>query len=95
MPFNHHDLLIERNIQKIRLIGRHCEINYTGKLFIGMIRNETKNTWEIMTEKGPKTIPKDQSKLRIVINNQLYEINGDQMKGRQEDRIKRMRKRKW
>lgn len=91
----HNNPSIERNILKIRLIGQQCEINYAGKLFSGWIRNETKNTWQIMTQKGPKIIPKDQSILRISINEQLYEINGIQLKGRYEDRIKRMRKRKW
>ncbi len=95
MPFKRSNPSLERNILKIRLIGQQCEINYAGKLFSGKIRNETKNTWQIMTIKGLKIIPKDQSLLRIAINNQVYEINGIQMKGRYEDRIKRMRKRKW
>jgi len=95
MPFKRNNPSLERNILKIRLIGQQCEINYSGKLFSGKIRNETKNTWQIMTIKGLKIIPKDQSLLRIAINNQVYEINGIQMKGRYEDRIKRMRKRKW
>ena len=85
----------EKNLLKIRLIGRQCEINYSGKNFSGKIENETRNTWKIMTENGLKIIPKDQSKLRITINNELYELNGNQMKGRHEDRIKRRRKRKW
>lgn len=95
MSQTHRKISIERNLLKIRLINQHCEIKYSGKLFSGQIRNETKNTWELMTEKGLKRIPKDQSKLQITINNQSYEINGNQMKGRHEDRIKRMRKRKW
>ena len=95
MPQNRHEVSLERNLLRIRLVNRQCEIEYSGKVFSGQIRNETKNTWEIMTNKGLKIIPKDQSKLRITINNQSYEINGNQMKGRHEDRIKRMRKRKW
>ncbi|MFX0122936.1 MAG: ribonuclease P protein subunit [Candidatus Hodarchaeota archaeon] len=95
MSQNRHEISIERNLLRIRLINQHCEVKYSGQVFSGQIRNETKNTWEIMTIKGLKTIPKDQSKLRITINDKLYEINGNQMKGRHEDRIKRMRKRKW
>ncbi len=95
MSHNRHEVSSERNLLRIRLINRHCEIKYSGKVFSGEIRNETKNTWEIRTSTGLKMIPKDQSKLRITINNQSYEINGKQMKGRHEDRIKRMRKRKW
>ncbi|UCG04397.1 MAG: ribonuclease P protein subunit [Candidatus Heimdallarchaeota archaeon] len=95
MSQNRHEISLERNLLRIRLINRQCEIEYSGKVFSGQIRNETKNTWEVMTTTGLKRIPKDQSKLRITINNQSYEINGNQMKGRHEDRIKRMRKRKW
>jgi RNase P/RNase MRP subunit p29 len=95
MSQNRHEISSERNLLRIRLINRQCEIIYSGKAFSGEIRTETKNTWEIRTATGLKMIPKDQSKLRIIINNQSYEINGNQMKGRHEDRIKRMRKRKW
>ncbi len=95
MPFNNDNLLSEKNILKMRLIGQECEINYARKIFSGCIRNETRNTLKIMTKEGLKIIPKDQSTLRITINNQLYEINGTQMRGRHEDRIKRRRKRKW
>jgi RNase P/RNase MRP subunit p29 len=95
MSQNHREISLERNLLRIRLINRQCEIEYSEKVFSGQIRNETKNTWEIMTELGSRIIPKDQAKLRITINNQSYEINGKQMKGRHEDRIKRMRKRKW
>lgn len=79
----------------MRLIGQQCQINYAGKMFSGQIRNETKNTWQLLTNKGLKIIPKNQSVLRIEINNQLYEINGQQLKGRHEDRIKRRIRRKW
>ena len=95
MSQNRREISLERNLLRIRLISRQCEIEYSGNVFSGQIRNETKNTLEIMTTAGPKTIPKDQAILRITINNQSYEINGNQMKGRHEDRIKRMRKRKW
>lgn len=91
----HNNSLTKKNILKIRLIGKQCEIKYAEKSFSGWIRNETKSTWQIMTKKGPKIIPKDQATLRITIDKQLFEINGIQMKGRYEDRIKRMRKRKW
>ena len=85
----------EKNLSKIRLIGMNCEISYSGIEFKGKIRNETKNTWQIETDDKVKTVPKDQSKLRITINNQKYEINGNRMKGRHEDRIKQRIKRKW
>lgn len=85
----------EKRIFKIRLIGLNCGIMYEGKEFIGQIQKETKNTWQIKTKKGLKTIPKDNSILRLTINDQKYEINGSRMKGRHEDRIKQRMKRKW
>jgi RNase P/RNase MRP subunit p29 len=87
--------LPEKSILKINLIGQYCEIVYADRSFLGEIKNETKNTWQIMTEKGLKTIPKQDSRLKIQIEQQLYEINGNRMKGRHEDRIKRRLKRKW
>jgi RNase P/RNase MRP subunit p29 len=95
MPFNSYKINLEKNILRIRLIGRYAEFIYSGNTFAGEITNETRNTWKVETSKGPKIIPKDQSIIRITINNHTYEINGSQMKGRHEDRIKRMRKRKW
>lgn len=85
----------EKSLLKIRVIGRQCEIKYAEKIFSGRIENETRNTWKIRTLNGLKMIPKDHAKLQITINNHNYEINGNQMKGRHEDRIKRRRKRKW
>ncbi len=85
----------EKSLLKIRVIGRQCEIKYAEKIFSGRIENETRHTWKIRTLNGLKMIPKDHAKLQITINNHNYEINGNQMKGRHEDRIKRRRKRKW
>lgn len=85
----------EKSLLKIRVIGRQCEIKYAGKIFSGKIENETRNTWKIRTIHGLKMIPKDHAKLQITFNNHKYEINGNQMKGRHEDRIKRRRKRQW
>ncbi len=85
----------EKEIFKIRLIGLSCEIIYEGKEFTGQIQKETKNTWQIKTKEGLKTIPKENSLLQVTINNQKYEINGSRMKGRHEDRIKQRMKRKW
>ena len=94
MKYNDYQIT-EKMISKIRLIGLYCEIIYEGKEFAGQIYRETKNTWQLETKKGLKTIPKDNATLRLIINNQKYEINGNRMKGRHEDRIKRRRKRQW
>jgi RNase P/RNase MRP subunit p29 len=88
-------LTSESNILKIRLIGEHCKVKYIDKIFTGIIKNESKNTWQIMTTNGLKIIPKKNSILQIEFNEQIYEINGNRMKGRHEDRIKQRMKRKW
>jgi RNase P/RNase MRP subunit p29 len=79
----------------MRLIGQKCTIEYAGKTFSGVIKNETKNTWQLTTRSGQKIIPKNQSKLIITVEEAKYEINGNRMKGRHEDRIKSRMKRKW
>ena len=66
-----------------------------GKTFSGYLNNETKNTFQIITKSGLKILPKDQARVQIEINNQLITIEGTQLKGRHEDRIKRRMKRKW
>ncbi len=93
MPFKEN--IEEKSILKIRLIGRQCCLNYSGFTFSGTIINETKNTWNIMTEKGLKIIPKDNSTLQIKLSDKLYEIDGIKLKRRHEDRIKNRMKRKW
>ena len=85
----------ERNLLKLRVIGRICEVEYSNHLFKGEIIEETKNTWKIRTSTGTKTLPKLESKIKINLNNQTYQINGNQLIGRHEDRIKRRMKRKW
>ncbi|MHA2237830.1 MAG: ribonuclease P protein subunit [Candidatus Hodarchaeales archaeon] len=79
----------------MRLIGKKAEITYNEKIFLGKIRNETKNTLEIKTETGVKTIPKDQMMIQIDLEDQQIIIDGKQLKGRHEDRIKHRMKRKW
>ncbi|MHA2226614.1 MAG: ribonuclease P protein subunit [Candidatus Hodarchaeales archaeon] len=93
--FLNNRLPIEKNLLRIRMICQNCEVEYSGQVFVGWIKKETRNTWQIVTENGQKTIPKLQSHLYITINNRKYKINGRRMKGRHEDRIKHRRKRKW
>ena len=89
------NIFSEKNIPKLKLIGRDCEIIYQTIKFKGVIINETKNTLQIKTENGKKIIPKEESQILITINNQKYKIDGKYIKGRHEDRIKHRMKRKW
>ena len=94
-PKNDPQLSRASSIAKIRLIGRRCEISYAGQTFTGVIWKETKHTWELKNSQGIKTLPKEQSTLRITHNDHTYEIAGKVMKGRHEDRIKTWLKRQW
>ncbi|NHJ00719.1 MAG: hypothetical protein EAX86_01200 [Candidatus Heimdallarchaeota archaeon] len=85
----------ESNLPKSRLTGRICEIQYNNNLFKGEILSETKNTLEIQTPRGIKILPKTESTIKIKIKDQYYQINGTQLIGRHEDRIKKRMKRKW
>jgi RNase P/RNase MRP subunit p29 len=93
--FNTQTDTVSKNVTKIQLIGKEIEINCYGKTFSGYVNNETKNTIQLITKSGLKTIPKDQASVQIKINNQLITIKGTQLKGRHEDRIKHRMKRKW
>jgi RNase P/RNase MRP subunit p29 len=94
-PFKRLEKVNKKNITKIRLVGKDAEISYNKKTFVGRIRNETKNTLEINTESGIKKIPKDQMMIQIELEDQQIIIDGKQLKGRHEDRIKHRMKRKW
>ena len=90
----------KQNLNKIdplkqNLIDIQCEIQYNGRIFNGVIEQETKNTLQIKTGNGIKVIPKQSSILIIDNNDYRYQIQGYKLVGRQEDRIKRKTKRKW
>jgi RNase P/RNase MRP subunit p29 len=84
-----------RNYTKIQLIGMKTKITWDEKTFTGLIINETKNTIQIKTDLGVKVIPKAHAKFTINHNNQTIQLDGNQLKGRHEDRIKHRMKRKW
>ena len=86
---------MQKNIAKLRLIGIEAQVTCYGNTYTGKILNESKNTIEIKTEKGVKMIPKDQAIIQIQLNDHKININGNQLKGRHEDRIKHRMKRKW
>lgn len=75
------------------LIGRKTEVSESRdprkKGLKGKIVNETLNTIQIDTEDGEKKIPKKTSKFKFTIKDQEIEINGEEIKYRPEDRIKK------
>ncbi len=84
-----------KDIAKIELIGLNVEIiNAKNKSLIGIkgrIIDETKNLIFVeSTNKKIKKIIKDQVKILLEYQNKKYEINGEILKSRPEERI-----RKW
>jgi|GEM_PF-6124844 len=73
---------------KLVLIGEQVNITNPknqslGRIF-GQVTDETRNTIQIMTKNGKKTVIKDQ--VEIMIQNK--KINGKDITGRTEERIK-------
>lgn len=57
----------------------------------GLIIDETKNTFLIEIENKKKMIAKKTAKFEFIINNEKITINGEKIKFRPEDRIKKIR----
>ena len=71
-------------IEKNEFIGKEAEITYAGKVFTGIIIDETKNTLTLETQTKKVKIIKQNAK--ITIQNQT--INGKTIAKRPEDRVK-------
>jgi RNase P/RNase MRP subunit p29 len=67
------------------LIGKKAEIHYNSHNFKGMIVNETKNTIQIKTQQGIKTLLKQASIIKI--NNKT--VKGKDIIIRPQDRLKK------
>jgi RNase P/RNase MRP subunit p29 len=78
----------QRKSARIALVGEMLEVVHSRNQALtglsGQIIDETKNTIEIQTEEGTKTIPKDQ--VTIKIKNKI--IDGKRLIGRIEARLK-------
>lgn len=83
---------MEKRIKKVELIGKNIKIiDSKNKPNIGLegdIINETKNTLEIKTKKGKKTLIKQNITFTIKINKKEYKIKGEEIKISPEERIK-------
>ena len=81
------------NIAMFEFIGLYAEIiNSSNKSLIGLkgkITDETKNTFTFEINGKEKKIMKNQVMLKISLNGKFIEIDGKDLVGRPEDRIKK------
>jgi ribonuclease P protein subunit POP4 len=85
-----------RDTLKGELIGLEIEIvNARNRSLVGLqgtIVDETRNTLTIMQENKEKKLIKDQITFTTSINNQKITINGEDLVGRSEERLKKKTK---
>lgn len=82
-----------KNILKHELIGLDVEVVGAGNKSLvgikGTVVDETKNTLIIETAKGEKIVLKGNVELKLRIDGEEIIINGENLVGRPEDRIKK------
>lgn len=82
-----------RDILKQEIIGKKIVINDAqNKDLIGLkgvVVDETKNTLVIETNKGEKNLVKSQITITVTFNNETVNIEGAELVGRSEDRLKK------
>jgi ribonuclease P protein subunit POP4 len=82
-----------KNILRHELIGLDVAVVDAGNQSLiglqGKIVNETRNTLELDTPKGRKTLLKGGIVLRMVIAGEAIRVEGKFLVGRSEDRIKK------
>ncbi|MFX0096575.1 MAG: ribonuclease P protein component 1 [Candidatus Hodarchaeota archaeon] len=62
----------------------------------GIIIDETKKTFVILSNQGEKRIAKQIVELHIVLpNGNIIEVNGRKLLGQPENRVKKKNRRKW
>tara|TARA_Y100000310_G_C20395065_1_gene674693 strand:- start:328 stop:606 length:279 start_codon:yes stop_codon:yes gene_type:complete len=86
-----------RNVPRVEFVGLNIEItsskNPSIKGMKGKIINETKNMFEIETEEGEtKKLIKEQITFKTKIKNKNFIIEGKVLKGKPEDRTKKIQK---
>ena len=86
---------VYEHVARGELIGLQIEIieskNKSLEGLKGKIINETKNMLVINTKNGIKKIIKSEVKMRLKINDKKFDVDGNILVGRPEDRVKRMR----
>lgn len=86
-------MITKKNILNHEFIGQNVKI----KSQKGIIIDETKNTFIILTKKNEKIIPKEKNMFEFEINNEKIKINGNKITQRPFDRLKKKYKvkNKW
>lgn len=87
------------NIIRHEFIGLQAKVTdsshsgYVGT--IGEVTNETRNTLTILSDEKEKTIVKKVSIFHFYIGNDVVEIDGKNLIGKPEDRIKKRIRKLW
>ena len=86
-------MITKKNILNHEFIGQNVKI----KSQKGLIIDETKNTFIILTKKNEKIISKEKNMFEFEINNEKIKINGNKIMQRPFDRLKKKYKvkNKW
>ncbi|MCD6469479.1 ribonuclease P protein subunit [Candidatus Bathyarchaeota archaeon] len=62
----------------------------------GLVIDETKNTFRILSKKGEKTLIKENCVFHFILPDKtMVEIDGKVLIGRPEDRVKKIIRRRW
>ncbi len=61
----------------------------------GKVVDETKNTFEVLSEKEPRTIPKKGNEFVFTLKGEHIRVEGDLLHGRPEERIGKKLPGKW
>lgn len=92
-------MLSYENIIKGEYVGLNVEINKTSGTNEEMIKcliiDESKKTFKIENENGIKTIIKKNSIITIRKKDKSYNIIGDILVGKPEERVKKKIRKKW
>ncbi len=87
------------DIIKGEYIGRTVEVSfnntYIDKQIEGLIVDETKNTFKLLTKKGMKTFLKKNIILKNKYNDESYQVEGKVLIGKPEERLKKKKRRMW
>ena len=87
------------DIIKGEYIGRTLEVSfnntYVDKQIEGLVVDETKNTFKLLTINGMKTFLKKNIILKDKYTDESYKVEGKVLIGKPEERLKKKKRRMW
>ena len=87
------------DVIKGEYIGRIVKVSYNNisndKQIEGLIIDETKNTFKLLTKKGTKTFLKKNIIFKDKYYDESYQVEGKLLIGKPEERLKKKKRRMW